>query len=59
MTLSRKGERVVRASSSSNDNSLLGMAVPGLVPGISFGHPDAVKRMTFLIEITGTRPVMT
>jgi hypothetical protein len=35
------------------------MAVPGLDPGISPGHPDAVKRSAFQIEITGTAPVMT
>jgi hypothetical protein len=35
------------------------MAVPGLDPGISPGHLDQVKRHTFRIEITGTRPVMT
>jgi hypothetical protein len=35
------------------------MAVPGLDPGISPGHPDPVKRGAFFIVITGTRPVMT
>jgi hypothetical protein len=35
------------------------MTVPGLDPGISPGHPDAVRRRAFQIGITGTRPVMT
>jgi hypothetical protein len=35
------------------------MAVPGLDPGISPGHPDTVNLGVFQIEITGTRPVMT
>jgi hypothetical protein len=35
------------------------MAVPGLDPGISPGHPDAEKRNAFRLGITGTRPVMT
>ena len=35
------------------------MAVPGLDPGISPGHPDAEKHRASPIEITGTRPVMT
>jgi hypothetical protein len=35
------------------------MAVPGLDPGISPGHPDDVKRHASRIGITGTRPVMT
>jgi hypothetical protein len=35
------------------------MAVPGLDPGIRPGHPDAVERGAPIIEITGTRPVMT
>jgi hypothetical protein len=35
------------------------MAVPGLDPGISPSHPECLKRRVFLIEITGTRPVMT
>jgi hypothetical protein len=35
------------------------MAVPGLDPGISPGHPDPAVRRGFPNEITGTRPVMT
>jgi hypothetical protein len=35
------------------------MAVPGLDPGGSPGHPDALKRHAIPIGITGTRPVMT
>ena len=35
------------------------MAVPGLDPGISPGHPDSEKRRVSQIEITGTGPVMT
>jgi hypothetical protein len=35
------------------------MAVPGLDPGISPGHPDFVKRGVFPLGIAGTRPVMT
>jgi hypothetical protein len=35
------------------------MAVSGLDPGISPGHPDDEKHALQTIEITGTRPVMT
>src|SRR5919112_6829667 len=35
------------------------MAVPGLDPGISPGHPDWKSDAPQAIEITGTRPVMT
>jgi hypothetical protein len=35
------------------------MAVPGLDPGISPGHPDPAVRRGFPNEITGARPVMT
>jgi hypothetical protein len=34
------------------------MAVPGLDPGISPGHPDKEKHGTSRNEITGTGPVM-
>jgi hypothetical protein len=35
------------------------MAVPGLDPGISPGHPDRKSAALQAIVITGTRPVMT
>jgi len=35
------------------------MAVPGLDPGISPGHPDGKGAALHAIVITGTRPVMT
>jgi hypothetical protein len=35
------------------------MAVPGLDPGISPGHPDGKGAALQAIGITGTRPVMT
>jgi hypothetical protein len=35
------------------------MAVPGLDPGISPGHPDQKSAALFHIEITGTSLVMT
>jgi hypothetical protein len=34
------------------------MAVPGLDPGISPGHPDKEKHGTSRNEITGMRPVI-
>jgi len=35
------------------------MAVPGLDPGISRGHPDTMSTALDRVGITGTRPVMT
>jgi hypothetical protein len=35
------------------------LAVPGLDPGISPGHPEWKSGALLMIGITGTRPVMT
>ena len=35
------------------------MAVPGVDPEVSPGHPDQKSAAFHIIEITGTRPVMT
>jgi hypothetical protein len=40
-------------------HSLFVMAVPGLDPGISPGHPDRTSAALQATGITGTRPMMT